>query len=127
MKDGKQLYRMTYLVRIISYKRGDFVKFNNDFFQIDKISGNKIKLTDLRTWQQKTEDTQNLENAKIIGDQKLIKEMILVSQTEKETQLMNPETYEIRSVIKPEKINLKSDRLKIINIEDQIFILPNNT
>jgi len=125
MKDGKQLYRMTYLVRIFSYKKGDFIKFKDDFYKVNSIVGKKIKLTNLDNWEKTTEELKDIANSKIIGNENQIKEMIVISQNEKEIQIMNQESYEIKIIVKPKKMTIKSEKIKIVVLDDQYFIYPN--
>jgi nonsense-mediated mRNA decay protein 3 len=124
MKDSRQVYRMTFLIRLPSYKKNDFIALKNSYFIINSIHGEKIKLTDLSTWEELKLESKNLEKAEVIGGKELIKEMIFVSQSEKEIQIMDPEKYEIKYVRKPKDISFKSDKIKTVFIEDKIFLFP---
>ena len=125
MRDGKQLYRVTYSLRLPSYKKGDFIKNDNSFFSIVSIHGNKIKMINLSNWDNVIADIKTIEKSKIIGGEELIKEMIIVSQTKDEIQIMDPLTYKIQVVKKPKKINFPSEKVKILKSETQIFLIPN--
>jgi nonsense-mediated mRNA decay protein 3 len=124
MKDSRQIHRMTFLIRLPSYKKNDFLLLKNSFFIVDSIHGNKIRLIDLSTWEETKFENKNLEKAEVIGGKELIKEMIFVSQSEKEIQIMDPEKYEIKYVRKPKDISFKSDKIKTVFIEDKIFLFP---
>ena len=126
MKDGKQLYRITYLVRLPPYKKKDFLRLNKDFFLINSIHKNMVKMINLSSWEEKTHDVKDLESAKILGGEELIYEMILVSQKKDEVQLMDQKTYEINILKKPRPIDFKSEKIKILKSENNIFILPTN-
>ena len=124
MKDSRQIYRVTYLIRIPSFKKHDFIKLNKSFYLVDSIHGNKIKIIDLKDWQETNTDNKTIQKANILGGKELVKEMILVSQTKKELQLMNESSYEIKTVRKPKDINYKSDKIKTIQFDDKIFLIP---
>lgn len=124
MKDGRQIYRMTYLIRLPSYKKGDFLKHNNSFFSIVSIHGNKVKMMNLSNWEETTVDIKTIQKANTIGGEELIKEMILVSQTEDELQIMDQKKYEIQTVRKPKPINFDSKTIKIVKLEDKLFLVP---
>jgi len=49
MKDSRQVYRNTYLIRIPDFKTYDIIKQKNDFFLIKSIHGNKTKIVNLKT------------------------------------------------------------------------------
>jgi len=122
MKDGKQVYRVTYLLRLPSYKKGDYVKINNSYYQIISIQKNALKLLNLANWKEELVDLNQIKNFNIIGGNELIKEAIMVSQNEKEVQIMNPKTYEITIIKKPKEYKINSKNVRIIKIVNQIFL-----
>ena len=124
MKDGRQLYRMTYLIRLPPFTKGDFIKFENTIFQISSMHGNKVKIINLKDWNEIMMDLKLIHNSKILGNKELRKEMIVVSQKTDEVQLMDPKSYEIRIVKKPKSISYNSEKIKVIKFENQLFILP---
>lgn len=126
MKDGKQIYRMTYLIRLPSLKKGDFIKHNNSFFNIVSVHGNKVKMIDLANWKETTVDLKTIQKVNKIGGEELVKEMILVSQTKDELQFMDPDTYKIQTIKKPKQITLKTEKIKFLRTEKQILLIPNN-
>ena len=126
MKDGRQTYRMTYLLRLPSIRKGDFISHEGAIFNIYTISRNKVHILELSGWTEKIFDIKELENDNIIGRDELIKEMILVSQTKEEVQLMDPKTLKTFEVRKPKNISYDLKEVKIVKIEDEIFLLPDN-
>ena len=124
MKDGKQIYRMTYLIRIPSIEKGIYIKNDNSFYQVVSFNVNKVKLIDLSTWNEIIVDIKSIKNASKMGAEDLIKEMILVSQKEDEVQVMDEKNYEIKVIRKPKPVSFDSKTIKIIKIEDRLFLLP---
>ena len=124
MKDGKQLYRMTYSIRLPSYKKGNFLEHNNTISIILSVHGNKIRLIDLKSWFESSFDLKDLQNAKNIGGKELTKEMIIVSQTDDEVQVMDPDNYKIIIIKKPKPIHFKSEKIKIFRNENHNLLIP---
>ncbi|MCX6666654.1 MAG: NMD3-related protein [Euryarchaeota archaeon] len=124
MEDSKQVYRMTYLVRLPSLQKGDIISFDNDFFFISSVRGNKIRLINLSNWEELVVDSKVLQNTNSLGGKELIKEMIFVSQSKGEVQLMDPETYKTIDIQKPKPTSYNTEKIKVINVEDQIFLMP---
>jgi nonsense-mediated mRNA decay protein 3 len=124
MRDSKQLYRVTYLVRLPSFVKGDFLKIDNSFFLVNSVHGNKVKLLNLENWGETIKDIKIIHNLKIIGRKELIIEMILVSQTKEEIQVMDPKNYVLTIIKKPKIISFDSDKIKVIRINEQFFIHP---
>lgn len=122
MKDSKQIYKMTYLLRIPSYKKGDYIKIDNSYFQIISIQKNYLKLLNLIDWEEKIFDLNQIKNLNIIGGNELVKEMIFISQTENDVQIMEPKTFQIITINKPKKQKIDSKYVKVIQIENQFFL-----
>ncbi len=125
LKDGRQIYRMTYLLRIPSYRKGDFILHDNSYFYISSISGNKVHTIELCNWTKRVFDGKDLKKIRIIGGKELVTEMILVSQSKDEVQIMDPMTYKTIEVRKPKLISFKTKKINIIKLEEIIFLLPN--
>lgn len=124
MKDSKQIYKITYLVRIPPYKKGDFVQIGDIYYQIKNLQANKIKLINLSTWEEDSLDIKNLEKVRIFDSQDLLRQMIIVSQTKSELQLMDEKTYELHNVKKPKEIEYLAKKIEVIKIDNLLFISP---
>jgi nonsense-mediated mRNA decay protein 3 len=127
MKDSRQISRMTYLLRLPSFSKGDFISYKDSYYRISSISGNKIRIIDLSNWNEQTLDAKEIQKAKILGGEELTTEMILVSQTNEEVQVMGSKTYEMKIIRKPKPVSFDSEKIKIIKIDDQLFLLPEKT
>ncbi|MDH7517790.1 MAG: NMD3-related protein [Candidatus Thermoplasmatota archaeon] len=124
MKDSKQLYRMTYLIRLPAYRKNDFISYKKSFYLITSIHANRVHMIRLDNWEETSVDVKELEKTKILGGKNLVKEMIFVSQSKKEVQLMDSKTYETIDVQKPKNITYNTEKIKVVSIEDQIFLIP---
>lgn len=124
MKDSRQIYRMTYLIRLPAYTKGNFIFHDNTFYHITSIHGNKVYLLGLQDWKEKILEGKELQKASILGGKELIKEMIVVSQTNDEVQVMDQETYEIKIIKKPRSISFDLEKIKTVEINGQIFLFP---
>jgi nonsense-mediated mRNA decay protein 3 len=127
MKDSRQVYRMTYLVRIPSYRTGDFFSHGNSFFFIFSLHGSKVRAIELSTWDEKVLDGKDIQPTKIQGSKELIREMIVVSQSKTELQLMNPITYAMIEIRKPKTMSVTTAMVKTVKLNGQIFLFPEKT
>jgi len=123
-KDSRQVHRMTFLIRLPSYKKNDFLALQNSYFLVKSIHGNKITLIDLSTWEELKLENKNLEKAEVVGGKELIKEMIFISETSKEIQLMDSVTFKILEIQKPKSFSYSEGKIKVVKIDDQIFLSP---
>lgn len=124
MKDSRQVYRMTYLVRIPWYRKGDFFSFDHSFFSVISFYENKVRVLELSTWTEKVVDKKDIQLSRIYGGKDLIKEMILVSQSKNEIQLMDPKTYTTVEIQKPKAISIDTQMVKTVRLGDTLFLVP---
>jgi len=124
MRDSKQLYRITYLVRLLGFVKGDFLKIDNFYFSVISVHGNKVKMINLENWEESTNDLKTIHKVKKVGGQELIKEMIFVSQTKDEIQVMDSKSYEITVIRKPKPLNYESKTVKVVRVDERIFLMP---
>ena len=124
MKDGRQLYRVTHLLRLHSFRKEDFIEYKNNFYKILTIQTNKAKVINLKNHEEIGIDIKEIEKARILGNKDLLKERIIVSQKKEEIQLMNPDSYKIITIRKPKAKTYNSEKIEIVKIEDQFFINP---
>lgn len=124
MKDSRQIYRMTYLIRLPFYKKNDIIKINNSFFLVKLTTGSKIKMINLEDWSETTVEAKRKQDILLVGGEKQINEMIIVSQTDDEIQLMDQRNYKIKTVKKPKKMFFELEKIKTFEIADQIFLIP---
>ncbi|MFO7677890.1 MAG: NMD3-related protein [Thermoplasmatota archaeon] len=124
MKDSRQIYRMTYLIRLPAYRSGDFIEYNNSIFYISSISSSKVHVIDLKTWSEQIIDAKNLQKVRVLGGPEYKKEMIVISQTSDEIQVMDPHSYKILDITKPKNMLFDKKYVSIVVLEDALFLFP---
>ncbi|MBE3121183.1 MAG: hypothetical protein IMZ53_13815 [Thermoplasmata archaeon] len=124
MKDSRQVYRMTYLVRIPAYRKGDFFLFDNSFFLIVSLHENKVRALELSAWTEKVIDGKDIQPSRIYGGKELIREMIVVSQSKNEIQLMDPKTYATVEIRKPKTASVDTAMVKTVKLDGYLFLVP---
>jgi nonsense-mediated mRNA decay protein 3 len=124
MKDSRQIYRMTYLVRIPAYRKGDFFSLDNSFFFIESLHANKVRALELSAWTEKVIDGKNIRPSKIYVGAELIREMIVVSQSKNEIQLMDPKTYATVDIQKPKTASIDTTMVKTVKLDEYLFLVP---
>lgn len=124
MKDSREVYRMTYLVRIPAYRIGDFFSYDSSFFMIVSLHEHKVRGIDLSTWTEKVIDGREISSSKIFGGTELIREMIVVSQSKNEIQLMDPKTYMTVEIRKPTTTLVDTQMVKTVRLEGYLFLVP---
>jgi nonsense-mediated mRNA decay protein 3 len=127
MKDSRQLFRMTYLVRIPSYRISDFFCSGDSFYYISSIHGTRVRALELSTRKEKIFAGSDIHPSRIFGGKELIKEMIVVSQSKNEIQLMNPKTYTTVEIRRPKTATVDTPMVKTVKLDDNLFLVPEKT
>lgn len=125
MKDGKNLTRMTYLLRLFPYRVGDVFSFEKGLYLVKEISGTKTSALNLITWDDRSFTNKNLDSVKVFLKDHLSTEVVIVSQSDTEVQIMNSKTYKISDVKKPKDISFESGKvIKAIYINETYYLVP---
>jgi nonsense-mediated mRNA decay protein 3 len=125
MKEGRELTRVTILLRLPRYQPGDFIKIEPNYFLIKKISGSKIYLRNLATWENTTIESKDLKIYHMYPAKDYVEEMIVISQTPTELQIMHPKSYKNYDIIKPQNYTISSKTVSVVRLDDTLFIVPN--
>ncbi|UCE36895.1 MAG: hypothetical protein JSW00_15525 [Thermoplasmata archaeon] len=125
-KDGKNTYRMTYAVRTLDFRVGDFIKLKKRLYRMLSMSSNKVLLLSLDNRENVHFKPEDLEEAKLLGGGELVREMVVVSRSDMEIQVLDPDTLKTVDVILPEGFNAEGDSVKIVKFEEGYFLVGEN-
>lgn len=126
MKDGKNLYRITFAMRLPEFRPGDVIRFRGRIIQI-RSSGKKvhgISLEDGSRFIATPEELKGAEKISNIGDAVLT---VLVSIEENAILVLDPETYETVAIKKPMFFNAEAgSEIPVLKTEYGIFALAHS-
>jgi nonsense-mediated mRNA decay protein 3 len=123
-KDGEDIYRVTYSLRLPRFISGDIIRVSSDVVLI-RSSGKRTSGIYLRSGQEFLENTNRLKSAKKIADIKNAVSTVLISVEGDTVQVMHPETYRPVTIIKPAYVSgTGGEEVCIIAQGEDIFILP---
>lgn len=91
-KDGKTIYRMTYLVRLPRYQKGDVFENNDRYYEIRGVESNLMKYFDLQDGSLKT--TKAEPQGRMIGNIKDSESAIINYIQGDSAGILDPKTYE---------------------------------
>ncbi len=125
-EDGQNVYRMTYSVRLPPYEEGDFIALKGDIYRVKKTrsGSDPVTVRDLKNNKITTLDKEEMKEADIYGGDELIMKAVVVSEEEKEIQVLNPETYETETLIKPEGSPTGKEEVEVIKVKKRLILIP---
>jgi nonsense-mediated mRNA decay protein 3 len=119
-KEGEDIYRFTYLVRLPEFRKGDFVEYMGEYYQIISNTGSTWRLYSLENMNERKVRDRDAKSFKLIAKKEDVEEAVVVSYRDGEVQVLDPRTY--RTVtLRYHKDPGKS--LRVIRIEEEIYPL----
>ncbi len=121
MKDGKEIYRMTYLVRLPPYRAGDFIEIDGKLYLLASFGSERLQCIDLETWGDFPFGREK--RLKVLGGKEMVQRAVVVSESSGEVQLMDPQDYRTVDVRKPEGFTASED-VPVIRYEERLYLVP---
>ncbi len=126
MKDGKNLYRITFSLRLPEFKSGDVVRFRGKIIQI-KSSGKKVNGISLEDGSRFISTPEELKGAEKVGNMRDTVLTVLVSIEDNAILVLDPETYETVAIKKPMSFNAEAgSEIPVLKTSYGIFALSHS-
>lgn len=126
MKDGKNLYRITFSVRLPEFRPGDVIRFRGKIIQI-RSSGKKVNGISLEDGSRFISTPEELKGAEKIGNMKDVVLTVLVSIEDSAILVLDPETYETVAIKKPMSLNAEAgSEIPVLKTSYGIFALTHS-
>jgi nonsense-mediated mRNA decay protein 3 len=123
-KEGKDVYRVTYLVRLPAYLRGEIILFKDKPHQVSSITSTTTKLVNLKNHEPVNLPNSELREAKVIGKYEDILEAVILTEGPKEMQVLHPKSYKTTDLKKPQTFHTAGDTVHVFLYEEEIYLLP---
>lgn len=121
VKDGKNVYRTTFRIRTPSYSDGDFIEKEKKLFFVISTH-KKVKLFNFEKNREEHFNPKDLEDVVVLGNKELIKNAVVLSESEKELQLLDPDNYNTIFVKKPKEYK-KKESVKIVKYGEEVYLV----
>jgi len=122
-KDGREIYRMTFLVRLPSYWPGSFAVIGERIVQIHNIGPKRTALRYLDTWEEASLTNKDLAGTRVLGGSEMVHEAVLLAETESEVQLLDPDTSKVIDVVKPKGWKRQGETAKFVRHDDAMYLV----
>ncbi|WP_370573192.1 60S ribosomal export protein NMD3 [Methanomethylovorans sp.] len=123
-KDGKEVYRITFSMRLPRFTPGDIITIGNRKIVVKHME-KKLTGTDLTDSSRFIATEDDIALAKHVGHVRDAVNAVLVSEEEHELMILDPFTFRTVNIKKPAGFSLMEDEeIPVIRIEDALFLLP---
>jgi nonsense-mediated mRNA decay protein 3 len=124
-RDGKDVYRVTFVLRLPEFPIGTIILSQQRIFEISTTTSTK-NAVDLETGHRTALNAEELRTAELVGTRRDAKRTVLVAIDADEVHLLDPETYVTLTIKKPPYVSKEDEgkEVKVVKTQEGIFILP---
>lgn len=122
-KDGLDIIRLTFAVRLPEYRAGDVVILNEGPGLVSSIGPKTVQVMDLQTGKTRHVERALVERARVVPPADA-RDAVVVTQTATELQLLDPWTYATVPVLRPAGLDRVGATVRVLRHEGELIILP---
>ncbi len=123
-KDGRDLYRNTYLVRLPGFLLGDYLILDDGPKRITKILSRNVGLLDLVSGQMSTMEQVKAMTKRVIRASEANRDLVVVMETGTEIQVLHPDTLKTVDLIKPTDYEREEgDTVTGVQIDQDLYLV----
>ncbi|MDH4122553.1 MAG: NMD3-related protein [Thermoplasmata archaeon] len=123
-KDGHDLVRMTYLVRLPDYDEGDVVTFGGRAYLVRSIEAKSVNLFDLSIWQETKVPKSRIRASEVLHREESVHSTSVIVEADDTIQIIDPSSMKPVEVKKPDNFRLEGSTVSIIRTKLGTFLLP---
>ena len=121
---GKNIYRITFSVRLPKYLRGDILQLGDKIILVDH-KGKKISGLDLKTGLNQFYNEKSLDRATFLCNKNEAKKTVICMEGRREVQILDPDTYKPIDIPKPSFFDMTDGKdIYVIKTSNGIFLVP---
>ena len=120
-RDGVDIYRSTYLIRLPEYRNGDFVEFQEKVYLLEKVGERSMSMVNLLTGTVEKIGEKERNSLKLLhGD---VMEAVVVARGEGEIQMLDPVNFRTMTVLAPGQVK-DNESLKVFRYDENLYLHP---
>ena len=123
-KDGQELTRMTYLIRLPEYSPGDILLLDGRYYLLRSFDGNKLALTDLLLWQESTMTIGRLSTIEVAARRDELTVATVITDSANELQILDPGSNTPVDIIKPKKFGDRRSTVSFVKTKNGFLLIP---
>ncbi len=125
-KDGKEVHRVTFLVRLPGYGRGDVVGFDSKAYYVKAMSRGVVRAVDLRTGEERALRPRTAGECTLEQPREKVPRAVVLSQKTGEIQVLDPDTMTVLDVRVAPGFERKGDQVRLAKTRFGVFALSDS-
>lgn len=122
-RDGIEMYRVSYLVRLPEFHVGDVVRHQKGYWLLARVNGTGGRLTSLKDFRETSVRRKDMPELKVYCKAAELEEATVVSSMPGEIQVMDPRSYATVDLLVPEGADI-GDAVRVVRIDDVLYYVP---
>jgi nonsense-mediated mRNA decay protein 3 len=122
-KDGKEVNRMTYLVRLPGFGRGDIVEHQNRDRYVRGMSKGVVHAVDLLSGEELMIKLAGSDDCSLSTPKSAVKKAAVVTESEREIQVVDPDTMATVEVRKPRGFLREGEQVRFVKTRLGAYVL----
>lgn len=125
-RDGRDIYRMTYLVRLPGFFRGDIILFDGKEYYVRGMSRGMIHAIDLLTGEERAIRFGERAECALSQSKPGIVRAVVLTEKDRELQVLDPDTMKPLEVRKPGHFSRKGDQVRLVKTKLGAYVLSDS-
>lgn len=121
-RDGRDMYRVTFGLRLPRYLAGDVLRSEDEFFLVKAIRGRNVALVRLGDGAPSTVERTRLPTHRVVA-QEDFREAVVVSRRGEDLQVLDPETLRTVDLPRPPWLPAGASTVLVARIEEQLVLV----
>jgi nonsense-mediated mRNA decay protein 3 len=125
MRDGKNVYRTSILVRLPRLKAGDLIRARGAFLEVRGFEGKRTACTSLKDGATVYLSEDDAEDVVVIGNRSSAERAVVVAGDRDVLEVLDPESYRTVSASRPRILEAKpGDEVEFLRFRGDLILLP---
>lgn len=122
-RDGIDMYRVSYLVRLPEFHVGDVVRYGKKYYLLTRVSNSGGKIRSLNNFAETTVRRPNMSDLKVYAKESELETADVISRSPGEVQILDPSNYSTLDLLVP-KDGTVGDTVRIVRIDGIVYYVP---
>ncbi|MGQ9587950.1 MAG: 60S ribosomal export protein NMD3 [Thermoplasmata archaeon] len=125
-KDGKDVHRMTFMVRVPGFGPGDVIGYGSKYYYVRGMSRGVVHAVDLSTGEERAVRLKETGGCALVCSKAEIGRAVVIMDSENELQVLDPETMSTIDVKKPAGFSRKGEQVRLVKTKLGAFVLSDS-
>lgn len=125
-RDGKDIYRMTFLVRLPGFSEGDVIVIDGRDYYVSGMSRGVVHGVDLLTGEERPLKVRESGECRVSAAKANIPKAVVLIEKERELQVLDPDTMSPLDVRKPSGFSRKGEQVRLVKTALGTYVLSDS-